>query len=275
MILREMMKRLDPAHKIAVGISSDDRLGSRTLSACTQAKKKRYADPIVVGSNIPLQKKLERVNVDNPEHKLVDMLREGEVDAVVRGSLEATPVLTYLKQYIPKAAVRIALFEDKVGNSFLLAPVGIDEGNSYIEKENILREGINLLNSFNIDPKVCILAGGKQRDVGRNPVSDQTIADANKLIENFTGYNIFSTGIMLEKALKQNANFIIAPGGISGNLIYRSLVQVSGYAVSYGAPFRETSSGKNCGCTCFTDTSTVGTISDYVRAIAFTSSLVE
>lgn len=270
-----MMKKCDSGHKIAVGISSEERLGSRTLSACVQAKKKGYADPIVVGSNIQPQNQLEVVNDDNPEHKLVDMLQEREIAAAVRGSLDATPVLTYLKKFIPKTAVRIALFEDKVGNSFLLAPVGIDEGNSYEEKETILREGTNLLKFFGIEPKVCILAGGKQRDLGRNPISDETIADAKALIENFPDYEIFSTGIMLEKAFKRNANFIVAPGGISGNLIYRTLVHVSGYAVSYGAPFRETSSGENCNCICFTDTSTLGTISDYVRAIAFTSSLVD
>ncbi|MHA2296160.1 MAG: methanogenesis marker protein Mmp4/MtxX [Candidatus Hodarchaeales archaeon] len=271
LILKEMMNKHDSQRRIAVGISSESRLGSRTLSACIQAKKRKFATPIVVGKNISSRCKLEIVNDDNPEHKIIDMLRDGEVAAVVRGSLEATPVLTYLKQHIPETAIRIALFEDKVGHSFLLAPVGIDEGNSYIEKECILREGINLLKFFNITPKVCILAGGKQRDVGRNPISDQTIADAEKLIEKYPDYEIFTPGIMLEKGLKKNANFILAPGGISGNLIYRSLVHVSGFAVSYGAPFRETSSDKNC--LCFTDTSTVGTIPDYVRAIAFTSSL--
>ncbi|MHA1167597.1 MAG: methanogenesis marker protein Mmp4/MtxX [Candidatus Hodarchaeales archaeon] len=270
MILKEMMKRLNSSHRIAVGISSNNRLGSRTLSACIQAKKKNYATPVVIGRNLPPQEHLEVVNVDNPEHEIINLLRDGKVDAAIRGSLDATPVLKYLKQYLPETAVRIALFEDKVGpgGSFLLAPVGIDEGNNYLEKECILKEGINLLQFFDIEPKVFILAGGKQRDVGRNPVSDKTIEEANKLAEKFSDYAIFTPGIMLEKAFQEQANFIISPGGISGNLIYRSLVHVSGYCVSYGAPFRGN-------CLKFTDTSTVGTIPDYVRAIAFTSSLVE
>ncbi|MEM2144736.1 MAG: hypothetical protein QW279_05210, partial [Candidatus Jordarchaeaceae archaeon] len=170
-----------------------------------------------------------------------------------------------------KSLRRIALLESSNGNQFLFAPVGIDEGKNLEEKVNFISDGVSLLQKLGISPKVAILSGGRAGDIGRDPMVDQTIRDAEEAVKivkekNIT-QNIQNYQILIEDAEKDKVNLILAPDGVSGNLIYRTLVHL-GKGSSYGALY--TNLPKT-----IIDTSRAGPIKEYVGAIIFASALKE
>ena len=82
------------------------------------------------------------------------------------------------------------------------------------------------------------MSGGRFGDVGRNKNVDTTLKTAELLTTYFekdapTKYHVSNDQILIESAV-QNANFLLAPDGVSGNYIYRTLVFL-GAGKAYGA----------------------------------------
>jgi len=193
------------------------------------------------------------------------------VNAIVRGSLNASKILPIIKtrRKLPYLA-RLALLETSAKHAFFFAPVGIDEGKNVKEKLCFIEEGTKLIVGLGSTPKVAILSGGRFSDVGRDKRVDNSLREAEDLLKDaqteFGGVEIKHYEIMIEDAIADKANLIIAPDGISGNLIYRTLIHLGG-GTSYGA-------------TCLglpkpiIDTSRAGPASEYAGAIAMASALV-
>ena len=101
-----------------------------------------------------------------------------------------------------------------------------------------IKRSIDQLKSFNISPKVSILSGGRKEDLGRDERVDKTIKEANHIVDFFKKENpklkIHHDQILIEWAIEKESNLVLAPDGISGNLIYRSLVHLGG-GKAYGA----------------------------------------
>ena len=168
----------------------------------------------------------------NPEQALVDDLMAGRIDAAVRGTLPANATLKALK----KAAgvdhlERIALLETVSGKKFLLTPIGVDEGWTVGEKLELIKKGRIIAKKFGLPEKVGILSGGRLGDVGRHPQVDASMADAELLAR--LGDAIHCE-ILIEDAV-ETCGLIIAPDGISGNLVFRTLVFLGG-GHGHGAP---------------------------------------
>lgn len=168
----------------------------------------------------------------HPEQALVDDLMAGRIDAAVRGTLPANATLKALK----KAAgvdhlERIALLETVTGKKFLLAPVGVDEGWTVSEKLELIKKGRIIAKKFGLPEKVGILSGGRLGDIGRHPRVDASIADAEEVAH--LG-NATHCEILIEDAV-ETCGLIIAPDGISGNLVFRTLVFLGG-GQGHGAP---------------------------------------
>ena len=91
---------------------------------------------------------------------------------------------------------------------------------------------------LNIVPMISILSGGRKGDIGRNADVDLSIRNAEKTVaklkERYPSLDISHDEILIENAVKNECNLIIAPNGISGNLIYRTLVHLGG-GKAYGA----------------------------------------
>jgi putative methanogen marker protein 4 len=151
---------------------------------------------------------------------------------------------------------------------FLLAPVGIDEGDHILQKLQIIRLGAQFLNKIGLKPKIAILSGGRAQDAGRSQKIDKSIAQG-KLLTRITRdkYPVQHQYILIEEAIADDANFILAPDGISGNLIFRSLV-LTGCAKSHGA----ITLGIN---KIFLDTSRSLDIEGYIRALKFAKYLAD
>lgn len=221
--------------RIGLGVG---KVSEKLLRSAEAARE--YADVVLVGDEKQIKAigtKLEIIHSTEPSKKLIELLIKGEIEGAVRGTLSATKTLSELKKSlnIPKL-YRIALLETANGKPFFLAPVGIDEGNSVDDKVELIKRGVELMKCLGIEAKVGILSGGRFEDKGRGERVDGTLADAELVTEMVCelGISAKNYSILIEDAIGE-ANFIIAPDGISGNLIFRTLVFLGG-GHGYGAP---------------------------------------
>jgi putative methanogen marker protein 4 len=169
---------------------------------------------------------------DRPGEALVGALMDGEIDAAVRGSLPSSDTLRTLKLATGvDRLLRIAILSTRKGRMFLLAPVGVDEGWTVGEKVELVERGRDLAARFGLPAEVSVLSGGRLGDVGRHPAVDRTLADA-ELVARITG--AAHREILIEEAIGRGG-MILAPDGISGNLIFRTLVHL-GEGQAHGAP---------------------------------------
>jgi len=198
----------------------------------------------------------------HPEEDLVRDVSSGAIRAGIRGTLPANKTLSALKQVFGVDHLeRVALLETARGKKFLLAPVGVDEGWSVPEKVIFVKKGREIARRFGLTDKVSVLSGGRIGDVGRNARVDQSLADA-ELVARLSG--AVHREILIEDAIL-DSGLIIAPDGISGNLIFRTLTFL-GAGKGHGAPVVNIDR-------IFVDTSRASP--DYVNAILLADSLSE
>lgn len=169
---------------------------------------------------------------NNAPQQLVGDLIEGKIDAAVRGSLSAHETLKALKIATGVEKLeRIALLEAPSGRKFLLAPVGIDEGWTVSQKISLIAKGRVIAEKFGLPAGVGVISGGRYGDLGRQDQVDRSLAEG-ELVARLSGARHYE--ILIEDAIKE-CGMIIAPDGISGNLIFRTLILVGGGA-GHGAP---------------------------------------
>ncbi|MDF1534079.1 MAG: methanogenesis marker protein Mmp4/MtxX [Methanosarcinaceae archaeon] len=253
--------------KVAIGIRNPNE---KILMSAKAAQDAGYADVVLVGNKQEIEvigTDLEIIDTDEPEKTIGDVLASGYVDAAVRGTARASDALSHLKKVLGmKKLHRLALLLDNNGNPFFLAPVGIDEGSDNDDKIEFIRLGVDHIRRFGIEPVVGILSGGRIGDIGRDEWVDRTISNAEFVTARAKemGIIVNNYNILIEDAIKE-ANFIIAPDGISGNLIFRTLVFLGG-GDGMGAPVLMDDF-------VFVDTSRVG--GHYTKAIMLASALVD
>ncbi|MDU9376884.1 hypothetical protein McpSp1_15190 [Methanocorpusculaceae archaeon Sp1] len=167
-----------------------------------------------------------------PHQQIVDDLNAGVIDGAVRGTLPANDTLRYLKAACKVTRLeRVALLETADHQKFFLAPVGVDEGWTVSEKVSLVSDARELARHFGISEKTAILSGGRLGDIGRHKIVDKTIRDAEEVARLTSAHH---GEILIEDAVK-NCGVIIAPDGISGNLIFRTLTFL-GHGIGHGAP---------------------------------------
>jgi predicted methyltransferase MtxX (methanogen marker protein 4) len=164
---------------------------------------------------------------------LLAALREGEIQAAVRGELEAGDFLRQVMMvWGRKKLFRIALLSTARGRPFLFAPIGVDEGDTLEEKVRFVRYGRSLLGELGWPDRVGILSGGRMEDLGRSARVERSLRQAEALAAR-TGARL--RHILIEEAVAEDT-FVLAPDGRSGNLIYRTLVHL-GNGRSHGAVY--------------------------------------
>ena len=186
-----------------------------------------------------LNLRIKFIECQIPEYTILTSLIDDTIHSIVRGSMSSNKFLKNLKKELNvKKINRLALLETNTGHQFFFGPVGIDECNNFTNKIDYLDLAIDKLHEFDIIPKISVLSGGRTSDIGRDSNVDKTIKEADKIVElfkkKFTNLEISHDEILIEKAIESKSNLIIAPEGISGNLIYRTLVHLGG-GKAYGA----------------------------------------
>jgi putative methanogen marker protein 4 len=248
--------------RIAMGVGSE--YVDKTIAGAEDAAAKGYAGVTLV-SKEHLDTKLPFITSDEPEAALIDLLKSGKVDGVVRGSLSASQTLKDLKATMGlKKVMRVSLLKTPDGRFFFFAPVGVDEGWTVDDKVELGTLGADMMRRFGVEPDVGVLSGGRTGDRGRSPRVDKTLDDAEAVAEALRskGIKAAHAQILIEDAVRDH-NYVLAPDGISGNLIFRALCLV-GCGEGYGAPLVGTD-------IVYVDTSRAG--SGYENAICLAAAL--
>lgn len=212
----------DDAEKV---IESANTVGDAIQIIC-------YCTPKTVIRKESLSKSVKIIKHSEPHELLISDLVAGKINAAVRGTLPANATLKALKRAMSVDHLeRIALLETVDGKKFFLAPVGVDEGWTVPEKVALIKKGREIARRFGISQEAAILSGGRFGDIGRLRQVDTSMADA-ELVARLSGAKHFE--ILIEDAVKE-CGIIIAPDGISGNLIFRTLTFLGG-GHGHGAP---------------------------------------
>lgn len=225
---------------------------------------------IGIGKNNNIVKAIEifehKYNINtkliHDDDELVKAILDDEIDAVVRGSLPASGVIKEVKKHFPD--ISRATYVNGDGHEFLLTPVGIDEGNTIEDKLKIAINCGEFLKRLEKEPKIAVLADGRKGDYGRSEKISESIDESEeltRLIEENTDFEVKNYYILIEQALNDNCNVIIAPDGIIGNIIFRTLILVNSWP--------------SCGAITFgingiyIDTSRDQTVEGYLRSLIF------
>ena len=218
------------------------------------------------------------------EDELIEAFKNQEIDAVIRGSLKASKVIKAIKDFKSGQTINRTTYintEDDESFSknyeFLLAPVGIDEGKNIEEKIILAVQAANFIQYLGKKPKIAVLAEGRKDDLGRSERIDESLISSeeltNRLIETFKeldnfdndsdeiskNYSIKNYYILLEQAIEDGYNIILANDGIFGNIMFRTLVLLDKWP-SYGAVTLGIDE-------IFIDTSRDQTVEGYVRSL--------
>ena len=193
------------------------------------------------------------------EDELIEAFKNPEIDAVIRGSLKASKVIKAIKEFKSDKTINRTTYintEDDESFSkdyeFLLAPVGIDEGKNIEEKVTLAIQAANFIQYLGKKPKIAVVAEGRKDDLGRSERIDERLISSdeltNRLIEPFNeldnfdndsaelskNYSIKNYYILLEQAIEDGYNILLANDGIFGNIMFRTLVLLDKWP-SYGA----------------------------------------
>ena len=226
------------------------------------------------------------------EDELIEAFKNPDIDAVIRGSLKASKVIKSIKEFKSDKTINRTTYintEDVEGFSnnyeFLLAPVGIDEGKNIEEKIILAVQAANFIQYLGKMPKIAVLAEGRKDDLGRSERIDESLISSeeltNRLIETFKeldnfdndsdeiskNYSIKNYYILLEQAIEDGYNILLANDGIFGNIMFRTLVLLDKWP-SYGAVTLGIDE-------IFIDTSRDQTVEGYVRSLKLAYNLTK
>jgi len=215
---------------IGIGIGKDaDKVLASIVHLPDEIEVRGYSLP---GAFHTLKVTIPVIEDEKAEELMVEDLMAGRLDAAVRGTLPANSTLRALRQAAGVPCLeRIALLETVKGKKFLLAPVGVDEGWTVSQRLDLIRKGRAIAALLGLAPEVGVLSGGRLGDIGRHPEVDRSITSGELLsrLGEATHYEI-----RIEDAIR-TCGLIIAPDGISGNLIFRTLTFL-GSGKAHGAP---------------------------------------
>ena len=207
------------------------------------------------------------VTVYTDPDELTDDLRSGKIDAAVRGDMSSSVLLPKIRDAFGlKGLQRVVILEPVGRKMVFMAPVGIDEGNTVRQKFELAEGSVRLMRKLGMGERIAVMSGGRKDDYGRDPSVDRSMDDASKLVAMLrkNGYDAYDAQILIESAVDE-ADLVIAPDGISGNIIFRTLHLLGG-AKALGAPVINMDK-------VFVDTSRAKT--DYTDSIALAKRLTE
>jgi predicted methyltransferase MtxX (methanogen marker protein 4) len=209
---------------------------ARKADATTGIGSTEHGDAAEAAAALAVEDGLGTVRVFRDGERLVKALSGGKIDAAVRGTLAAKDVLPRLMRATGHRTLgRAALMQDRSGQAFLLTPVGIDEGNSLESRARLLEGASKELAYLGKEPRAVIMSKGRPEDRKRGEAIDASLSECRRLADlaRDMGIEAECMDILIEGAIGAG-NIILAPDGVTGNLIFRTLHHVAGFE-SWGA----------------------------------------
>lgn len=229
--------------KVAVGLNPDLPSAERVVNSALFAKREGYAEPIFISEKKPesppydvVGRGMSLIVDESPHTTLVELLKEGTVDSAIRGNLGSKELIPLLREEFRCSNLcRITLL-DIANKLVMLAPVGIDEGDKQEDLLTIAGHAKRLAEALRMPYNVAVISGGRLEDRGRSKKVDSMLSASESLTKELkaVGINAVNVGIEIERAIESDSTLILAPDGVIGNLIFRSLVLV-GNVESFGA----------------------------------------
>ncbi|MHA1791459.1 MAG: hypothetical protein ACTSVI_02370 [Promethearchaeota archaeon] len=272
--IREELKndKISSEIEIGIGFNDDKTFLLETINELEKVAPKHsisinlYSKSKIDLENSILPYHVQQVITDTPEQAIIQDFKAGKIQSIIRGKLSSNSFLKFLKKsFSIKRIYRLALLSTHDGKDFFFGPVGIDEGVDFHDKEQFLALGSKILMLLKINPVFFYLSAGRKGDMSRNTSIRESLVNTEKFVEKmkikYPSIKVIHGEILIESAFRKNANVIIAPDGVSGNLIYRTLIHLGG-GHSHGAFYiNENLPGP------IMDTSRVGPVEEYLGAI--------
>lgn len=269
---------------VGIGLGNSSKQNIKILEAAHSVLKKYDLRIILYGTKVAIDEisdhfffeknkfKLTFKCSENSENDIINDILGGYLHAIVRGSLSSSKFLESLKDKIQVEKInRMALLESADSFQFFYGPVGIDECNTFEQKRDFINLALQIFHQLALTPHISILSGGRKGDLGRDANVDRSINTALEVVDFFErkepDLRIRHDEILIEKSLELGSNLIIAPDGISGNLIYRTLVHL-GKGKAYGAIYMGLDK-------IIIDTSRVGELSELIGALSLAYALCQ
>lgn len=237
--------------KIGIGLGDSTKHNIKILKATLEVLKLNNSSFFFFGkknqlkeiAKSPIYKESKRsialIDSQDPASEILHYLNDNHITCAVRGSLNSSNFLKNLAKILNISEInRLALLETNSGYQFFYGPVGIDECNNLNSKKRFIEKALNQMNNLNIEPRISVLSGGRIGDIGRSAEVDKSLKEAEDLVNLLKhedpDLKIEHSEILIENAIRNKSNLILAPNGTSGNLIYRTLVHLGG-GKAYGA----------------------------------------
>lgn len=230
--------------KILIGLYRDRM--SRAIEKSVQLAQKEIADVTVVGACVSGVNCIDAgPDMTKIHEKMVEVIKTGEIEGVVRGNVEEHGLLRKLKDYlkptIPENELRIqnpSLMEDIYGNLFVLGPTSTVWGRNNEEKILWTNSAIKLLNDFGYKKlKIGFLTSIRKANYKKTTVinedtlwSYKTWEGAEKLVDHYAkkGFEAKNYEIHVEYAIKDGCDIICVAEGPMGNAMFRGAMFLGG-----------------------------------------------
>jgi len=231
--------------RVAIGCDFSSKTSPLLLNSLLFATRERYIEPLLVADRLPgneedsegvVGNEIPAIISPSPWEDLVQLLKGGVVDSAVRGNLSSRKVVPELRSAFGCTNLCRASLLEVEGRLVMLAPVGIDEGDSQGDLLNVVDGCSRLASRLGMPFRVAVISGGRLEDRGRSSRVDRMLDSSDALVGALKskGIDAANFGVEIERAVDESFTLILAPDGVFGNLIFRSLALV-GKVQSYGA----------------------------------------
>lgn len=225
--------------KIGFGLKEPDK---EVLESLVNSKK--YADIVLVGpAAIKDVEGFEKVISAEPEKKIAEMLAKGEVEGIVRGTIDDFKTFEAYEAIIGKEKTKnmaeFGLLEDAHGRQFFISEASNPKGWTREDKMASLERTVDfLVNELGIKPKIGFLTGvrhdtyQRRKDSQEWPIKylNETYEDAEYGVNYYVEKGIEAKNYTIEvnAAVEDGCNVVVPPNGMAGNQIFRSMCLIGG-----------------------------------------------
>jgi len=248
-------------NRVAVGVLHDYPLSVKSLRSA-----KKYMDLVVVGP-----KKVPGFDFikSKDAHDLVNMAKEGQVDAVFRGNFDAVEMYDAIHDIYdfdgtvvgisPAIVKRINTIDDNLNGLRCFMPISPSNYKGVASKIEDVDANIKFFEEFGVKPRIGFLSAGKPFDVLEGlPEVDKTITEAEFLVNWYKekGYEAQHCNHQLEYAVR-DTDIIVFSNGIAGNqgvramMFFGDLVNLGAVSVNLPLVYAQTAEAWRDWTNCF------------------------
>jgi len=222
--------------KIAFGLKEPDKEIIDSLKKSTQYAEIVLVGPVAIKDIVDLP-----VIVDeNPEEKIAHMLVEGEVDGIIRGTIDDFKTYEAYTTFanFKGTVLEPAIMEDPLHRQFILTPCSNPEGWDKEDRFEQAKQIAEVIKSWRIEPKIAVFTAErhetyprkKQIKTGVVGILNKTYEDAEWIVKKLkeTGFHAKNWAIDLNPAVEEGYNLLIPVNGMVGNQIFRVLLFCGG-----------------------------------------------